>query len=99
MKDFVYYNDLFSIYSPLLTENEKKSFKDHYFEDLSLSEIAEEKNISRAAVQKTVSNVIDKLNYYESILHIYESNYSLKECLNLNDINLIKDKINNILNK
>lgn len=99
MKDFVYYNDLFSIYSSLLTENEKSSFKEHYFEDLSLSEIAEEKNISRAAVHKTVNNVIDKLNYYESILHIYETKSSLKECLELKDIELIKSKIDEILNK
>ena len=38
--------------------------------DLSLSEIADNKSISRAAVQKMVSNVIDKLNYYENILKI-----------------------------
>lgn len=99
MKDFVYYNDLFSIYSPLLTENEKSSFKEHFYEDLSLSEIAEEKKISRAAVHKTVSNVIDKLNYYESILHIYDNKSILKECLDLKDIDLIKSKINEILDK
>ena len=99
MKNFIYYNDLFSIYSPLLTDNEKNSFKEHYFEDLSLSEIAEEKNISRAAVHKTVNNVIDKLNYYESILHIYENKSALKECLDINDLDLIKSKINELLEK
>lgn len=99
MKDFVYYNDLFSIYSSLLTENEKSSFKEHYFEDLSLSEIAEEKNISRAAVHKTVNNVIDKLNYYENVLHIYENKTSLKECLEINDIKSIKEKISELLDK
>ena len=99
MKNFVYYNDLFSIYSPLLTDNEKNSFKEHYFEDLSLSEIAEEKNISRAAVHKTVNNVIDKLNYYESILHIYESKNTLKECLDINNLDLIKSKISELLEK
>lgn len=99
MKNFIYYNDLFSIYSPLLTDNEKNSFKEHYFEDLSLSEIAEEKNISRAAVHKTVNNVIDKLNYYESILHIHENKSTLKECLDINDLDLIKSKINELLEK
>ena len=33
MKDFVYYNELFEIYSALLTENEKESFKEHYHEE------------------------------------------------------------------
>ncbi|MBR5662362.1 MAG: hypothetical protein IKX00_01770 [Bacilli bacterium] len=99
MKDFVYYNELFEIYSSLLTEKEKETFKDYYCEDLSLSEIADNKNISRAAVQKTVSNVIDKLNYYENILKINKNNKTLKECLDLNDISSIKNKINDILDK
>ena len=99
MKDFVYYNELFEIYKSLLTENERESFMEHYHEDLSLSEIAEEKNISRAAVHKTVSNVIDKLNYYETILRVHESNKTLEECLELNNIDEIKEKIKAILDK
>lgn len=99
MKDFVYYNELFEIYGTLLTDKERETFKDHYCEDLSLSEIADNKSISRAAVQKMVSNVIDKLNYYENILKINKNNKTLKECLDLSDINLIKDKITNILDK
>lgn len=99
MKDFVYYNELFEIYGTLLTDKERETFKDYYCEDLSLSEIADNKSISRAAVQKMVSNVIDKLNYYENILKINKNNKTLKECLDLSDINLIKDKITNILDK
>lgn len=99
MKDFVYYNELFEIYGTLLTDKERETFKDYYCEDLSLSEIADNKSISRAAVQKMVSNVIDKLNYYENILKINKNNRTLKECLDLSDINLIKDKITNILDK
>lgn len=99
MKDFIYYNELFEIYGTLLTDKERETFKDYYCEDLSLSEIADNKSISRAAVQKMVSNVIDKLNYYENILKINKNNKTLKECLDLSDINLIKDKITNILDK
>jgi hypothetical protein len=99
MKDFVYYNELFEIYGALLTDKERETFKDYYCEDLSLSEIADNKSISRAAVQKMVSNVIDKLNYYENILKINKNNKMLKECLDLNDISSIKNKINNILDK
>ena len=99
MKDFVYYNELFEIYSSLLTEKEKETFKDYYCEDLSLSEIADNKNISRAAVQKMVSNVIDKLNYYENILKINKNNKTLKECFDLNNASEIKEKIVEILEK
>ena len=57
MKDFVYYNNLFDIYGDLLTDNERDNFRDYYQEDLSLSEIAGEKNVSRSAIQKTIKNV------------------------------------------
>ena len=79
MKDFVYYNNLFDIYGELLTENERENFKDYYQEDLSLSEIADEKNVSRSAIQKTIKNVIDKLNNYEDILRIYKKNIKISE--------------------
>ena len=99
MKDFVYYNELFEIYGTLLTDKERETFKDYYCEDLSLSEIADNKSISRAAVQKMVSNVIDKLNYYENILKINKNNKTLKECLEINNIDKIKETINSILDK
>ena len=97
MKDLVYYNELFEIYSELLTDKEKDAFKDYYFEDLSLSEIAENKDISRAAVSKMVNNVIDKLNYYESIIHKYEIIQNLKSLIDENNVNEIKKKINDII--
>ena len=99
MKDYIYYNELFEIYSDLLTQKERENFKDYYFEDLTLSEIADNKNVSRAAVQKMIKNVLDKLNYYESKLHIYKNNKKLDDCLSLNDINEIKNIINDILEK
>ena len=97
MEEFVYYNDLFDIYADLLTDNEKNTFKDYYQEDLSLSEIADEKNVSRSAIQKTVKNVIDKLNYYESMLHIHEKNSKVIELLDLNNIDDLKTGIREVL--
>lgn len=97
MKDLVYYNELFEIYGDLLTDNERNNFKDYYFEDLSLSEIAENKNVSRAAIQKTIKNVVDKLEYYERILKINQKNEILRESLKEQDINKIKDDINHVL--
>jgi len=98
MKDFIYYNNLFDIYGDLLTEKEKDNFKDYYEEDLSLAEIADNKNISRSAVQKMLKNVLDKLNYYESSLRIYEKKLKLSESLKINDINSLKEEIKRILN-
>jgi len=97
MEEKLYYNELFLIYGELLTEKEKDTFKDYYFEDLSLSEIADNNSISRAAVQKTIKNVLDKLDYYERILSVSKKNNDLKEILKLNDVNEIKKQIENVL--
>ena len=99
MEEFVYYNNLFDIYGSLLTEKEQDTFRDYYQEDLSLSEIAEENNVSRAAVQKTVKNVLEKLNYYEEILHLYDKNSKLRDLLSETDIDVIKSNIEKILSE
>jgi predicted DNA-binding protein YlxM (UPF0122 family) len=97
MKEFVYYNNLFDIYGKLLTDKEQESFRDYYQEDLSLGEIAEIKNISRAAVQKTIKTVLEKLDYYEDILNIYKKNIKLKEVYDMSNDKEIKNKIEEIL--
>lgn len=99
MEDFIYYNSLFDIYGSLLTEKEQENFKDYYQEDLSLSEIAENKNISRSAVQKTIKVVLEKLNYYEDNLNIYKKNEVLHEVLVSDNINDIRKKIEKILSE
>ncbi len=97
MEEFVYYNGLYDSYNSLLTENERSTFEDYYQEDFSLSEIAEERDISRSAVQKTIKNVLEKLDYYESKLHLFKNNQKLVELMNSNDINVIKKGIEEIL--
>ena len=97
MEEFVYYNNLFDVYSDLLTDKEQEAFKDYYQEDLSLSEIADSKSISRSAVQKMVKTVIEKLNYYEDKLHLYKEHESLRNLLNVNDLEKIKKGIKEIV--
>lgn len=99
MEEFIYYNNLFDIYGVLLTEKEQVTFKDYYQEDLSLSEIAEENNVSRAAVQKTVKNVLEKLNYYEEKLKIHQKNSKLHKIIESDDITEIKNEIEKILSE
>ena len=42
-------------------------------------------------------NVIDKLNTYESLLHIYEKNSKIMETLNGNNLEEIREKVREIL--
>lgn len=97
MDKLVYYNNLYDIYGSLLTENEQTTFEDYYQEDLSLSEIATNNNVSRSAVQKTIKNVTEKLNYYEEKLSIYQKEQKLKEILSMTDLNEIKNTIEELL--
>lgn len=98
MEEFVLYNDLFDIYGSLLTLKEQVTFKDYYQENYSLSEIASDNKVSRTAVLKKLKKVLEKLNYYESNLHLYEYFKKLRSLLNVNDLTLIKKEIENILN-
>lgn len=97
MEEHVYYNNLFDCYKSLLTENEIECFSSYYEEDLTLSEIADNHKVSRAAIHKTVKNVVEKLEYYEHHLHLYEIRLGLQECLSKKEIESIYRKIEELL--
>ncbi|MCI1244675.1 MAG: DNA-binding protein [Bacilli bacterium] len=59
---------LFEVYGPLLTEREKALFSYYYSYDLSLSEIAENESISRAAVSDSLGKSLSKMKEDESRL-------------------------------
>ena len=97
MEKFVKYNKLFDCYGKLLTEKEQICFKDYYEEDLSLQEIAENNNVSRSAIHKTIKTVEDKLDSYEEALGLCEVIDRLKALEECDDAVKIKDEINKIL--
>lgn len=65
MEDFAKTSMLFDIYGGLLTDKKKRVMEMYHEDDMSLSEIAEELEVSRAAVY-------DSLRSAESLLHSYE---------------------------
>lgn len=91
MDELVYYNELFDYYGELLTEKQKEYFKFYYFDNLSLSEIAEENNISRNAVSKTLKDVKEKLDYYESIMKLFLNKNKIKNILSTEEFNKIEE--------
>ena len=95
---YIYYNNLYDIYGELLTDKEKQVFEDYYHEDLSLSEIADNKSISKSAVGKMIKTILEKLENLEDKLHIYKTNQELDSLLKEDDINKIKESIRRILN-
>ncbi len=73
---------LYDYYGELLTDKQKQYFKDYYFENLSLSEMSENYNISRNAIHKNLKETEEKLLYYEKILKLYEKNKKIKKIIN-----------------
>ena len=85
---------LYDYYGELLTDLQKEYFEDYYFSNLSLSEIAENNNISRNAVHNQLKTSEEKLENYEKILKIFKKNKKVEKLLKNSDL---KEKIMNIL--
>ena len=88
----VYLIKLYDLYGNMLTDKQQTYFEEYYFNNLSLSEIADLYNVSRNAISKSLKEVTVKLNYYEDKLKIYKK---INKVSNLVD-NDLKDKINDI---
>ena len=93
MDKVLYFNSLFSIYRDLLTKKEQNIFSLYYEENMSLSEIALELDISRSAVGNTIKIVEQKLENYEQKLKLNVKNILLKETLNEPINTTLKEKI------
>ena len=87
---------LYDYYSELLTEKQKLYFEDYYFYNLSLQEIADNNNISRNAVHKCLKDIVNKLNYYEDKLKLYEKGKEINKLIENIDNN-IKEKIKELI--
>ena len=94
MKEREYIIELYAIYNNLLTTKQKSIFEKYYFEDLSLSEISENTNISKSYIGKTIQTTVEKVKQYESILNIHKKNQLILELI---DNPKLKEKIKKII--
>lgn len=97
MEDVIYYNELYDLYGELLTKKQKLYFEDYYFNNLSLSEMAENYDVSRNAIFRQVHIVVDKLKEYEEILKLHFKKEKLLEISNKIDDEDIKKKLEELL--
>lgn len=91
MDKTIYYNNLYDYYGSLLTDKQREYFEDYYFNDLSLAEIAEKLNVSRNAAHGQIKNVIEKLDYYEENLKLYEKQLKIMKILDKVDMKIKKE--------
>ncbi|NBH14109.1 DNA-binding protein [Lachnospiraceae bacterium] len=70
---------LYDFYGDLLTEHQRNIYEEYVWNDLSLSEIAQEKGISRQGVHDLVRRCDRILADYEEKLHLLERFLKNKE--------------------
>ncbi len=63
---------LYDFYGELLTEHQRKIYEDAVYNDMSLSEIAQEAGISRQGVHDLIKRCDRILQEYEEKLHLLE---------------------------
>ena len=79
MDDYLYYSALFDIYEHLFTPRQQSVFKNYFFENLTLDEIASLTSVSKSAVAKMIKQMKSRLDELESDLHFYEYMNKIKK--------------------
>lgn len=74
-------NLLMDCYEDLLTDKQRQYLTLYYEEDLSLSEIAEDLQVSRNAVYDQMKRAVASLEEYEAKLHLMEKHLKRMELI------------------
>lgn len=96
MEKFVYLNSLFDIYGELLTEKQQLYFKEYYFLNLSLGEIASKYDVSRNAIYHQLKIIEEKLMFYEEKLKIYSKKKIINDIMNMTNDRELKRILNDL---
>jgi predicted DNA-binding protein YlxM (UPF0122 family) len=91
---------LYDFYGELLTEHQRRIYEDAVFNDLSLSEIAQNAGISRQGVHDLIKRCDKTLEEYENRLHlmarfekIRQKLERIKEISDSEEVNRLADEI------
>lgn len=98
MDELLEFTRLFDLYKGLLTEHQQKVFRDYYFENLTIEEIALNSAVSKNAIAKTIRQVKQALKQYEEQMHFLKYIEKLKnEFKNEEDVLKRINKYDNII--
>ena len=81
IKKTIRYSELLEIYQELLTITQKDILVDYFHYDLSIGEIAESRNVSRAAIEDAIRKGIKKLIDYENKLCLLDKKEKILKIL------------------
>ena len=93
MENILYYSNLYDYYGKLLTDTQIKYFEEYYFNNLSLQEIADIYEVSKNAISKTLIEITNKLDDYETKLQLYQNSKQIKKILEPNIFKKIEEYI------
>ena len=97
LDEFLEVSILLGYYQNLLSDRQKEYMVKHFEEDLSLSEIAKEYDISRQAVYDNIRRGIKILKEYEEKLSLYERDKRIIEELKKLKENYNAEKLDEII--
>lgn len=97
MDRVLYLNNLYDYYKELFTDKQRMYFEDYYWNDLSLSEIASNYNVSRNAVHNQLKIMEERLEELEQLLKLNEKREKVIELLNGSVEDELLERIKNLL--
>jgi len=97
MEETIYLNNLYDYYKELLTEKQQNYFEDYYHNNLTLSEIAENNDISRNAVHKQLKETKKLLENYENKLNLIEKTNKIIKIIKKENNQKLLEEIERIL--
>ena len=86
---------LYDFYNTLFSDKQKLYFEEYYFNNLSLGEISDNYSLSRNAIHKMIKSMVEKLEYYEDNLKLYEKSIELTKIIDVLDKDT-KEKISKL---
>ncbi len=88
----IYLGSLFDLYGKMLTKKQQQIFKCYYFDDISLSEIAEINKVTKQAVKDCLDKTEKLLLEYEENLKFYDKLQQQEQVLSKNPVLLAQIK-------
>ena len=97
MEKKAYTGMLYDVYTNMFSDRQRQYFEEYYYNDYTLSEIAENLGVSRTAVHKALRLMERKLDENESKLKLYEKRKKINKLLEKVDDEELVKKIKDVL--
>lgn len=95
IREYIEITKIYDLYRTLLTDKQREVFELYYMENLSLQEIADESNVSKASVHNLLNRTKANLLEYEYKLKLLEKSNEREDLVDEIKTILKKEKIKN----